>query len=132
MLSSYINQRLSFDLVAPGILGTNRKNGQLVAMLDFTTAQMFRDVDVKHTQVRNVFPALPAQAGAYMYGKFVFSDGSVEVIGEPWIVASSIKAVVIRKLIFTISEDVTENTETLARAALAANGITKFDVEVIN
>lgn len=132
MLSSYINQRLSFDTVAPGILGTNRSNGTLVAMLDFSTAMLFRDVDVKHSQIRNVFPDLPAQAGSYMYGKFVFSDGSIEVIGEPWIVASSIKSVIVRKLIFTIDEEVTEGTESKARAAWLANGISKFKVEVVN
>lgn len=132
MLSSYINQKLSFDTVAPGILGTNRTGGTLVAMLDFSTAMMFRPVDVKHSQIRNVYPQLPAQAGAYMYGKFVFADGSFEVIGEPWIVASSIRGVITRKLIFTIDEDVTEDTERKAREAWAANGIGKFKVEVVN
>lgn len=132
MLSSFIDQRLTFDTVAPAILGTNRKGGVLVAMLDYDTASKFSDIAVKHAQVRNVFPQLPAQAGNYKYGKFVFPDGSVEYLGEPWIVASSIKAVVIRKLVFTIEEDVTEDTESKARAAWLANGITKFTVDILN
>lgn len=132
MLSSYIDQRLAFDTVAPAILGTNRKGGTLVAMLDYDTASKFSDIAVKHVQIRNVFPQLPAQAGSYKYGKFIFPDGSVEYLGEPWIVASSIKAIVIRKLIFTIEEEVTEDTETKARQAWLANGISKFSVEVVN
>jgi hypothetical protein len=132
MLSNYINQKLSFDTVAPGILGTNRKGGQLVAMLDYSTAALFGDVSVKHSQIRNVFPQLPAQAGSYLYGKFIFADGTVEVLGEPWIVASTIKAVITRKLIFTIDQDVTEDTERKAREAWLANGISGFKVETVN
>lgn len=132
MLSNYINQKLAFDTVAPGILGTNRKGGTLVAMLDYSTAALFGDVQAKHAQIRNVFPQLPAMAGSYMYGKFTFADGTVEVIGEPWIVASTIKAVVTRKLIFTIDEDVTNETEAKARAAWLANGISGFKVETVN
>lgn len=132
MLSNYINQKLSFDTVAPGILGTNRKGGTLVAMLDYSTAALFGDVSVKHAQIRNVYPQLPAQAGSYLYGKFLFADGTTEVIGEPWIVASTIKAVIVRKLIFTIDENVTNDTELKAREAWLANGISEFKVEVVN
>lgn len=130
-LNAYINQKLSFDTVAPGILGTNRKGIRLVAVLDLSTAMLFADVQVKHAQVRNVDNTLPANAGNYMYGKFVAADGTIEIIGEPWIVASSIKAVLTRKLVFTIEENVTEDTESTARNAWVRNGIDKFTVDII-
>jgi hypothetical protein len=130
-LSSFIGQKLSFDTVAPGILGATRTGARLAAMLDLDTVKNFSDVQAKHAQVRNVDNSLPVNAGSYMYGKFIYADGSVEYIGEPWIKASSIKAVVTRKLIFTIDENVTDETETLARAAWAQNGITAFKVEVV-
>lgn len=130
MLNSYLNQRLSFDMVAPGVTGASRSGGILVAMLDLTTANYFGDMQVKHNQIRNVVPSLPQNAGNYMYGKFRFADGTEEVLGEAWIVASSIKAVQVKKLTFTIDEDVTEETEGKARAAWLANGISKFKVDV--
>ncbi len=132
MLRDFIDQRLAFDTVAPGVLGTNRKGATLVAMLDFDTASKFSDIMVKHIQVRNAAPQIPAQAGNYKYGKFVFADGSVEYLGEPWIVLSSVKAIQVRKLVFTIEEDVTEDTESKARAAWLSNGISKFNVDIIS
>jgi hypothetical protein len=47
-------------------------------------------------------------------------------------VASTIKAVITRKLIFTIDQDVTEDTERKAREAWLANGISGFKVETVN
>lgn len=132
MLRDFIDQRLAFDTVAPGVLGTNRKGATLVAMLDYDTASRFSDIAVKHIQVRNTYPQIPAHAGNYKYGKFTYPDGTVEYLGEPWIVAASIKAVQVRKLVFTIEEDVTEDTESKARAAWLSNGISKFTVETIS
>jgi hypothetical protein len=129
MLSEYLNQRLSFDTAAPGILGSSRSGARLVAVLDYSTASAFADVQAKHAQVKNVVPDIPAQAGKYLYGKFTYPDGSSEILGEPWIVASSIRAVVTRTLLITIDQNVTEETEALARAALTQNGITGFTID---
>lgn len=128
MLNDYLNQRLSFDTAAPGIIGSSRQGARLVAMLDYETASRFTDVQAKHHQIKNVVSTLPSQAGAYMYGKFLYPDGTTEILGEPWIVASSIQAVVVRKLTFVIDENVTEETEAMARAAWTQNGITAFKV----
>jgi hypothetical protein len=103
----------------------------LLSILDRDTASLFRDVVAVHAQVKNFIPDLPSTSSNYMYGKFQAPDGTIEILGEPWIVASSIQAVQTRKLVFTIEEDVTEDTERLARQAWAQNGITKFSVEQI-
>lgn len=126
MLSDYLNQRLSFDTAAPGVLGSARNGATLVAMLDFGTASLFGDMRAKHTAVKTAIAGLPDSPTSYMYAKFRYADGTEEVLGEPWIVANSIKAVVIRKILIEISENVTENTEALVRAALTQNGIQTF------
>lgn len=130
-LNQYVKQRLTFDTVAPGILGANRTNALLVSVLDAETVANFIDIQAKHAQVRNASDTVPKLASSYMYGKFQFADGSVEYIGEPWIVASTIRAVTAQKLIVTLDEDVTVDTEAQVRAALTRNGITKFKIDTI-
>lgn len=126
MLSDYLNQRLSFDTAAPGILGSSRQGATLVGMLDYSTANLFGDMRAKHTAVKPNIPNLPDNPSGYMYGKFRYADGTEEVLGEPWIVAASIKAVVVRKITIEITENVTEATEATVRAALTQNGIQSF------
>ena len=130
-LNQYVKQRLTFDTVAPGILGANRSNALLVSVLDAETVANFMDIQAKHAQVRNAAASVPKLASSYMYGKFQYADGTVEYIGEPWIVTSTIRAVVAQKLIVTFDEGVTIDTETKVREALTRNGLTKFKMETI-
>lgn len=131
MLSQYTKQKLSFDMAAPSVLGASRSGAILMEMLTSETATFYRDVAAMHARVKQVIPDLPALASSYDYGRFKFADGSIEILGEPWIVASSIRAVNTTKLIITVDENVTADTEASVRLALKSNNI-KFKLERID
>lgn len=128
-IADYRNSVVNFDTLAPGVLGANRKNIEVVAVLDLDTAMLLSDVRARHAQVKIHVPDLPESAKDYDYVKLRYSNGDIEVLGVPWIKNSSIEVVSSRKMIITI-DNLTDGTEELARKALLQNGI-NFSVEIV-
>ena len=62
MITEYIGKTVRFNTAAPNVLGANRDNVKVVAVLDLDTAAMLSDVRAKHTQVRSYIPSLPQSA----------------------------------------------------------------------
>lgn len=129
-IADYNGSTVRFNTLAPGVLGANRDNVTVVAVLDMDTAAVLADVRSKHAQVRNYIPNLPQSAGSYSYVKLRYGNGDTEILGVPWIDADSIEVITSRKLVLTIN-DVSESTEQLVRQALLQNGISNFTLEVV-
>lgn len=132
MLSQYVKKRLSFNMAAPGILGSFRKSALLIEVVSRSTAiKLGRDVVAMHARLKSSIPNLPNNSDDYMYGRFSFPDGSEEIIGDAWIVADSVKVTETRKLVITVDQDVDETTEATIRAALSKNGIKVSKIDSI-
>lgn len=130
MISDYIGNTVRFSTLAPAVLGALRENVTVLAILDLDTAQMLSDVRAKHVQVRNYIATLPQSAGSYNYVKLRYGNGDIEILGVPWIDASTIEVITDRKLVITIG-NVSDSTEQLVRQALLQNGIENFEVEAV-
>lgn len=129
-ISDFIGSTVRFNTLAPSVLGANRDNVAVQAVLDLDTAMMLSDVRAKHAQVRNYIQSLPQSAAGYNYVKLRYGNGETEILGVPWVDANSIEVITDRKLVITIS-DVSDSTEQLVRQALLQNGISKFNLEVV-
>jgi hypothetical protein len=129
-IADYNGSTVRFNTLAPSILGANRNNVTVMAVLDMDTAALLSDVRSKHVQIRNYIQSLPQSAGAYNYVKLRYGNGDTEILGVPWIDSSSIEVITSRQLSVLI-RDVSETTEQLVRQALLQNGISNFTIETI-
>ncbi|MCY1278092.1 hypothetical protein D9M68_20060 [compost metagenome] len=127
-IADYNGSTVRFNTLAPGILGANRENVTVMAVLDMDTAALLADVRSKHVQVRNYIQSLPQSAGSYSYVKIRYGNGETEILGVPWIDSDSIEVITSRQLSITV-RDVSETTEQLVRQALLQNGISNFTIE---
>lgn len=127
MITEYIGKTVRFNTTAPNVLGANRDNATVVAILDLDTAAMLSDVRAKHTQVRSYVPSLPQSAATYSFVKLLYGNGNIEILGVPWIDNTSIEVITDRRLVITIG-NISDTTEQLARQALLQNGISDFKI----
>jgi len=128
MISDYIGSTVRFDTAAPSVLGAARQNVTVLAVLDLDTAMLLADVRAKHAQVKNYLTDLPQSAGSYNYVKLRYANGSIEVLGIPWVQHDTIEVIDNRKLVITVTT-VSDSTENLIKQALLQNGITDFKIE---
>lgn len=129
-IADYVGSTIRFNTKAPGVLGANRDNVTVTALLDLDTAALLSDVRAKHAQVRNYISELPQSAGSYKYVKLLYGNGQVEIIGVPWVDDSSIEVITSRQLVIVV-DNVSDSTEQLIRQALLQNGIENFKVETV-
>lgn len=128
MITDYKGKTVRFNTLAPNVLGATRDNVTIVAAdLDLDTAALLADVKAKHNQVKNFLTTLPASAGSYSYVKLRYGNGSIEILGVPWIDQNTIEVITDRKLFIEIGS-VSDSTEQLAREALLQNGITDIKI----
>ena len=130
MITEYVGRTVSFSMYAPSVLGEARHNVTVVAVLDLDTAKLLSDVVATHMRVASYMPSLPTSAGSYHYVKVRYSNGDTEILGVPWIDATSIEVIQDLKLNVTI-RNITGSTETVVRQALLQNGIEDFTIEVV-
>lgn len=83
---------VTFTVYPTAILGTKYTSVKVLSILDYETAKSFVDVDALH---RNIYPTLPNglvpnDPSQYDYVKLRFSNGASDIIGLPWINASTI------------------------------------------
>lgn len=129
MITDYKGKTVRFNTLAPNVLGANRDNVTIVAAdMDLDTAQLISDVKAKHSQVKNYLTTLPQSAGSYSYVKLRYGNGTVEVLGVPWIDLNTIEVITDRKLVITVSK-VSDTTEQRVREALLQNGIKDFTID---
>ncbi|QTH80341.1 hypothetical protein PA10_00141 [Pseudomonas phage pPa_SNUABM_DT01] len=128
MISEYVGKTVRFNTLAPNVLGANRDNVIVKAVLDLDTARLLSDVRSKHAQVKPYIANLPEAAGSYSYVKLVHGNGQSEVLGVPWVDSSTIEIISDRKLVVTIDK-VSDSTEQLVREALLQNGVSNFKID---
>lgn len=84
----------TFNTKAPAILGAIIKNAKLVAMLDYTSALVYENVELKY---RSVFPLLdfgtPDLPEASIYYRFQMPSGEKIIIADVWIQNETVEVV---------------------------------------
>lgn len=86
-----IGYRYTFSTHAPAIIGQTFKDAELTAIVDYTTAMLFSNVQLSHIQV---LPYLPTGSATdptkNTYLVFKTTSGTTIVLSYTWIVESSI------------------------------------------
>lgn len=91
-----------FETYAPSILGTSFKRAEILGIFPFETAVVLSNVELAplHAEIYSLgrLPAgTPDDPRQYNYYRIKKADGSITIIGEPWIDQSTIKEVVAGK-----------------------------------
>lgn len=123
------NSIVSFNVYAPTVLGSTYQDVKVKAMLDVGSASMLIDPVALHT---NIYPSLPEgtedDPSGYQYVKVEHPNGSVSVIGLPWIDPDTIKVSGKGTLTVTIADIEPQDRDVVLRA-LASNGFTPQKVK---
>lgn len=127
VLNSYVN----FSCYAPAILGNGYQNAEVLAILDYATANIFIDAAVLHA---GVYPSIQANGVPNDYTKYPYlkirtASGQVTVVGLPWIVDASYVVETAVQITLTINS-VSPADQNNIKLALAAIGITSFIMAV--
>jgi len=113
---------ISFDVYPATIIGSRFVDVKVLALLDKETANLWIDAEAMHA---NVYPTLPAgvpdDPSQYQYVKFKHTNGTVSILGIPWINPDSITLSQRGTLTITVNDVGTVDKDRIIRA-LAANG----------
>lgn len=120
----------SFDLYPSPILGSGFKNVTVQAILDYTTALGFGDIEALHENVFKYLPAgTPNRPQDFDY-LLLRTDGGVNtIIGVPWIVEESVQLIESLTMNVTIEGVSTADGERI-RACLSQNGYDKVKIAI--
>lgn len=118
-IAPLVNDIVDFQLVVNGILGDERKGAVVIAQDLLYSAARLMDpqLQVKHTNLFQYFASAVGNVNdpsAYRYFAVQLANGSMEVIGIPWVNESTFRVVQGRTAIYTIN-----NFEERMRPALA-------------
>jgi hypothetical protein len=113
---------ISFDVYPATIIGAHFSDAKVLGLLDKDTANLWIDADAMHV---NVYPSLPAgtpdDPDQYQYVKLRHLNGTVSIIGIPWINADTLEISQRGTLTITVSDASPLDKDRIIRA-LAANG----------
>lgn len=130
--SSLIGKTISFETRAPAVLGARYTDAKVLGILDPGTAVLFSDVLATHIAV---YPYLPTDVlddyTRYNYVKLELANGSVKIMGIPWISPESVQVIEATDIKVTLKGRGHEDID-LVRKALLANGFEDFVVEVVS
>lgn len=126
-----LKDTISFDTLAPSILGAKFTRVKVMAVLDSQSASQHIDVVAMH---RNIFPMLPAgtpdQLDAAPYLKLQLPNGEVTVVSLNWIRLETVEVFVSTSANFAISNIASTDIERIT-ALLKANGYNSIEVNVL-
>lgn len=123
LTASLIGKVVSFNTYAPAVLGTAFNNVKILGFLDSTGAMAFEDVAALHANVYGAIPVPQRPADdfeSYAYLKIKLPNGTIKVIGEPWINGDI--TIQVNKTITAVISNVSGSDVENIRKTLIANG----------
>ncbi|ASU03646.1 hypothetical protein RISINGSUN_24 [Erwinia phage vB_EamM_RisingSun] len=106
MINPNIGDIVDFQLVQSGIYGDKRVEVKITGLLDYNTARLIDpQLNNKHTAL---FPYFRESVGnvndpaAYQYMAVTNSAGTTEMVGLPWVLEATFKAVTSRTATYVI------------------------------
>jgi hypothetical protein len=89
-----IGKVYTFNTIAPGILQATVKNAKMMAALDYETAKMYENIDLKFRQIYPVLPSgTPNTPEACVYFRFQTESGEKIILADLWINESTIDTI---------------------------------------
>jgi PKD repeat protein len=124
VLNSYVN----FNLYASAVLGNGYQDVEVLAILDYDSANAYINAAVLHA---SVFPSLPQGTPndytAYPYLKIRTNSGKATAVGLPWIIDSSYQVQNAAKMTIVLDSVSPEDQENV-RIALSSIGLNNFTI----
>lgn len=125
-----INDRYTFDTIAPAILGQRFKNATLLGSMSYAMAKSYGHIDTLAASVKAYLPAgMSTDHTKYTYYSFTTEAGGNLLIAYPWIVESSIARANSQTLVVRVA-DSDINTGVKVRNVLAQAGFTVTDISL--
>ena len=122
----------SFNLYPSPILGSGFKNVTVQAILDYSTALGFADIEALHENVFQYLPSgTPNRPQDFDYLLLRTDSGATTVIGVPWIIEESIQLIESLTMNVTIEGVSTADGERI-RACLSQNGYDKIQIAIVS
>ena len=121
----------SFNVYPSPILGNGYKNVTVLAILDYSTAIGFADIEAVHENVFKYLPAgTPNRPQDFDYLLIRTESGVNTVVGIPWIVEESIQLIESLKINVVIEGASTSDVERL-RGCLSQNGFDNITISIV-
>jgi hypothetical protein len=128
-----LNSTITFDLYPAALLGNQINNVKVTAILDFATAQLYRnDLMALHQQVYPYLPqGTPNDPTQYWYIKVITPSGQPAVYGIPWIIDNTVQIYNGTSMQLTI-DNVTPAQQNMIKKILSAAGFTAVNVTLVS
>jgi hypothetical protein len=131
MLPFELNSVYSFNTVAPAILGLEFKRVTVLAVLNYSIANTFINIETNHI---NIYPYLPTgtvnDPKTYQYLLIKAETGENTVLAIPWIDLDSVTQVTTQSLILTVN-NINSTDTTKIRDAMIMLGYNSFTISVL-
>lgn len=128
--SENIYKRYSFEIYPTAVIGTSYRNVKYLGTIDASGVTGF-DPEIQHSIVYPFLPSAPERFDSYLYHRFQLDSGEVVFVGDPWIKASTVKALDNVKIIVTYESGVNADDEKKIRQMNLNNAFTDFKIELI-
>lgn len=125
-----IDNVYNFNTVAPAILGADFKRATVLAILNYTIASTYINIETNHV---NIFPYLPEgtvnDPKTYKYLLIKTETGENTVLALPWINLDTVVKVTGQTLTIKIN-DITGDDSTKIRDSLILMGFNSFTMSI--
>ena len=126
-----LNETVSFQVYPSAVIGTVFSYCKLIAVLDYESAKLRRDVDALH---ENCYPSLPDgvpdNPRQYYYLKVQLASGEEVIIGQPYIEVASLVVHGQQTARFTV-EGVNADDLITIQNLMASAGYSAIDWEIV-
>lgn len=131
MLPFELNSVYNFNTVAPAILGLEFKRVTVLAILNYSVANTFINIETNHV---NIYPYLPPgtinDPKTYQYLLIKTESGNDTVLAIPWIDLNSVTQVTTQSIVVTLNNVSTTDTVKI-RDAMIMLGYNDFKITLM-
>lgn len=125
-----LDKLLTLTLYPVAILGATINRAKLVGFIDADAARQWIDPAALHANVYGTLPVgVPNDHRKYYYAKFILENGTVMVLGLPWIESFTVHTESTIVVTITGIDPVVDIGR--VRAMCLANGFNTFNVDIV-
>jgi hypothetical protein len=123
-----IGKYYNFNTMAPSILGASIKNAKLLAILDYSTAITYDNIDLRYRTIYPVLPnGTPDNPELSIYYRFLSEAGEKIILADIWIQESTVEIVEHIRFQVAFTEASLEDIKRV-KDAINALGYTNFTI----
>lgn len=126
-----IDNVYNFNTLAPAILGAEFKNATVLAILNYTVAKTYINIETNHV---NIYPYLPVgtvnDPKTYQYILIKTQSGETTVLALPWINTDTVTQVTNQSIVVKVN-NITNDDTVKIRDALILMGYSDFTISIV-